>query len=127
MILSLQKCDIASILLSLIHFFLPLAESRGMTIKYHSIPDSLILLLDQEKIEKVISNLISNAIKYSDTAKKTNNVIISVVTHPDKALINIQDNGIGMTRRQVKRVFDRFYQADSSLSRQADGTGPVCL
>ncbi|MCK4753538.1 MAG: histidine kinase, partial [Planctomycetes bacterium] len=36
---------------------------------------------------------------------------------------SVKDNGIGITRRQIKRVFDRFYQVDSSLSRQAEGTG----
>jgi len=69
---------------------------------------------DRIRIFEIFRNLISNAIKYSDTAKKTNNVIISVVTHPDKALINIQDNGIGISKESITKIFEMFYRGHES-------------
>ncbi len=65
---------------------------------------------DRIRLFEIFRNLISNAIKYSDPDKKANTVNISVVTHPDKALINIVDNGIGINPESINRIFEMFYR-----------------
>ena len=69
---------------------------------------------DRIRLFEIFRNLISNAIKYSDPAKKVNSVNISVVTHPDKALINIQDNGIGISKESITKIFEMFYRGHES-------------
>ena len=68
----------------------------------------------------VLVNLLDNAYKYSLHNKQ---IELKVFSQDSYICFSVKDNGIGMTRRQTKRVFDRFYQADSSLSRRASGTG----
>ena len=65
-------------------------------------------------------NLLDNAYKYSYDDKK---IELKVFSEDNFVCFTIKDNGIGMNRRQVKKIFDRFYQADTSLSRRAEGTG----
>ncbi len=75
---------------------------------------------DYEKIQRVIYNLIDNAVKFSNE-----NGIINVVTiiKDKKVFISIKDNGRGVTEEEKKRIFDRFYKADSSRGLDKKGSG----
>ena len=75
---------------------------------------------DRDAMVTVLVNLLDNAYKYSYDNKQ---IELRVFSEESFICFSVKDNGIGMTRRQIKKVFDRFYQADSSLSRQAEGTG----
>ena len=75
---------------------------------------------DKDAMVTVLVNLLDNAYKYSYDDKQ---IELKVSCINDLVCFTVTDNGIGMTTRQIKKVFDRFYQADSSLSRQAEGTG----
>jgi signal transduction histidine kinase len=57
---------------------------------------------------------------YSYDDKK---IELKVFSEDSLVCFSVKDNGIGMTRRQIRKIFDRFYQVDSSLSRRADGVG----
>lgn len=78
------------------------------------------IMADKDAMVTVLVNLLDNAYKYSSLDKQ---IELKVFAQEAKVCFSIKDNGLGMTRRQIKKVFDRFYQADSSLSRQAEGTG----
>ncbi len=82
--------------------------------------DLLSIMADKDAIVTVLVNLLDNAYKYSYDNKQ---IELKVFAQESEVCFSVRDNGIGMTNRQVKKVFDRFYQADSSLSRQAEGTG----
>ncbi|MDD5459932.1 MAG: HAMP domain-containing sensor histidine kinase [Phycisphaerae bacterium] len=75
---------------------------------------------DKDAMVTVLVNLLDNACKYSGDDKK---IELSVFSEDGYVCLAIKDNGIGMTRRQLKRAFDRFYQVDSSLARRAEGCG----
>ena len=68
----------------------------------------------------VLVNLLDNAYKYSNETKE---IELNSFTENNLVYFAVKDNGIGMTRRQTKKIFDRFYQADTSLARRAEGTG----
>lgn len=88
-----------------------------------TIDDSLpSIMADKDATVTVLVNLLDNAYKYSYDNKQ---IELKVFAQEAGVCFSVKDNGIGMTRRQMKRVFDKFYQADSSLSRsrQAEGTG----
>ena len=81
----------------------------------------LEVFADKQKIKQVLVNLVENSIKYGKESGETNAGIYEV----DKAtiLIEISDDGIGMLKNQVPRVFERFYRTDSARSRKVGGTG----
>lgn len=75
---------------------------------------------DKDAMVTVLVNLLDNSYKYSGEDKK-----IKLRVYPANRSICfvVKDNGIGMTRRQIRKAFDRFYQADTSLARRAEGAG----
>ena len=83
-------------------------------------PDEPVeLFIDKEKMEQVLKNTLSNAIKYSPEGSVTR--VIGEVFE-DYCRVSVEDRGIGMTPHQMEKIFDRFYRADSSDSAPR-GTG----
>ena len=81
----------------------------------------LMVYADEEKIEQVISNLITNAIKYN---KEENGIVnINCENIGDKYKIEVEDNGIGIKKESIGRIFERFYRVDTDRSRKKGGTG----
>jgi len=81
------------------------------------VPD---ILADRDAIVTVLVNLLDNSYKYSHDEK---HIEMRVYSDDDTVCFRVSDNGIGMSRRSAKKIFKRFYQADRSLSRGAEGCG----
>jgi signal transduction histidine kinase len=79
-----------------------------------------MLHADKDAMVTVLINLLDNACKYSYDNKQ---IELKVFAEDGSVCFAVKDNGIGMSKRVTKRVFKRFYQADSSLSRRAEGAG----
>lgn len=75
-----------------------------------NIREDLIILSDREKVFVVLSNLVSNAIKYSPYA---GTITISVYESEDKIRIEVEDEGKGLSKEDIERIFDKFYKKDS--------------
>jgi len=75
---------------------------------------------DSDKIEQVIVNLIDNAIKYTNEAGQIN---ILLLERQNEITFTVRDNGIGIPREDIDRVFERFYRVDKARSRELGGTG----
>jgi signal transduction histidine kinase/DNA-binding response OmpR family regulator len=91
-------------------------------IKYLFYPEELEIMayIDEEKIEKVIHNLLSNAFKFT---KEGGEVVLYVKVVDNQAAIVVKDTGIGISTNQLNKVFDRFYQVDNSQTRSYEGSG----
>ncbi|MCJ7580901.1 MAG: cell wall metabolism sensor histidine kinase WalK, partial [Candidatus Aminicenantes bacterium] len=76
-------------------------------------------LIDKDKIEQVLRNIIDNAIKYSP---KGNEIRITGIKENNDIKVSVKDEGIGMTPEQVDKIFDKFFRADTSDSAPT-GTG----
>lgn len=85
------------------------------------LPDDMVLHTDPVALELVLRNLLDNAIKYSDPPRE---VTLRATVDPKHALvIEVQDNGVGIPKGELKRVFERFYRVDDEVVRSRRGTG----
>ena len=75
---------------------------------------------DRGRIGQVIDNLVSNAIKYTDEKGK---ITINISKVEDKAVMVVEDTGIGISPEDQTRVFERFYRTDKSRTRKTGGAG----
>ena len=82
--------------------------------------DDFKIKADKDKIEQVIVNLIDNAVKYTNEGGQIN---IYILDQQNDITVTIRDNGIGIPKEDVDRVFERFYRVDKARSRELGGTG----
>jgi signal transduction histidine kinase/ligand-binding sensor domain-containing protein/DNA-binding response OmpR family regulator len=101
--------------------FESLAERKDIILKVKSTNNKIEVYFDKEKMEKIITNLISNAFKFTPVGG-TITVSISE-TEMNSVTIKLRDTGIGISEEEIPRLFDRFYQVDSSQTREQKGTG----
>jgi two-component system phosphate regulon sensor histidine kinase PhoR len=85
----------------------------------HDIPQDMIVLCDHDKVRRVLANLIHNAVIWSPPGET---ITIHAQLEGDEVVVSVFDNGPGVTPDQTERIFERFYQADSSRS-VSEGTG----
>jgi two-component system phosphate regulon sensor histidine kinase PhoR len=83
-------------------------------------PDLPDVLADPARLEQVIVNLLHNAIKFTESGGE---VRIRGEHQADKILFSVQDNGIGIPREDLSRIFERFYKADRARSSGGTGLG----
>jgi DNA-binding response OmpR family regulator/two-component sensor histidine kinase len=124
--LHLQQGDVIHFLRYIVESFQSLAESQKKQFHFLSEIDSLYVQYDGEKLRQIVSNLLSNALKFTP---EKGNVYISIAanTKADKAnatlVIKVKDTGIGIPESQLEHIFERFYQLDNSHTRKTEGTG----
>ena len=99
-------------------------EQKGIKLLFTTTIEEMVVGIDVEKYERILLNLLSNAIKFT-TSQKTVIVKISrkIVRGKYNLSIQVKDQGIGIPIDKQKIIFERFGQADSSLTRPAEGTG----
>ncbi len=101
--------------------FESLSEARDVMIKIKSDKELIETYFDREKMIKVFSNLLSNAFKFTPERE---NVIVSITeTLNNTVEIRIRNTGIGIPQKELPKLFDRFYQVDSSQTKEYEGTG----
>ena len=85
------------------------------------LPDKSILIeIDPDKLTQVIDNIISNALKYSPEGGK---VTFRVNEHDDKIIVGVTDQGVGIPKGSIDKIFGRFYRVDKARTRKLGGTG----
>ena len=122
--LQLVQADIVPLVKYLSESFSSLAEYNQINLTVYSEIDALTMDFDASKITSIISNVLTNAIKFTPAFGKII-VHINEVVKKDKAylFIKIKDNGIGIPKEEIPNIFNRFYQSEASLSREGKGTG----
>ncbi|RFS18433.1 ATP-binding protein [Emticicia sp. C21] len=121
----IQEGDLAAFIRHLEASFESLAQSKNISFEYDRSINTYIACFDADKLEKIVSNLLSNAFKFTPEKGK----IAVKTSYSDKDFtINIQDSGIGIETERLPFIFDRFYQVEDSTSlksytRNYEGTG----
>ncbi len=96
------------------------ASNKGVKLSFDSSFRKKIIGIDEEKFERILLNLLSNAIKFTPEGKS---ILVNLRTRNGKICIQVKDSGLGIPKDKMELIFERFGQVDSSLSRQAEGTG----
>lgn len=98
-----------------------LANERNISLQFATKTDKPVMVrADKKRIMEVMNNLVGNGIKYG---KKRGHVKVGFYDLHETVLIEISDNGIGMDKNELPRIFERFYRVDKSRSREQGGTG----
>ena len=96
------------------------ANKMNISLTLSNESNSEIVYADRNKIQQVFMNLISNSIKYG---KENGTTKVRLFDMTDKMLIEVADNGIGISEDALNRLFERFYRVDKNRSREIGGTG----
>lgn len=117
--LSLSQVDISSLIEEGCDLFQPLAENKGLLVEVNT-PTQCLLSGDKSRLQRAVSNLLDNAIKYTRPGGK---ITVSAEEVDKKVIISVQDTGVGISPEEIPRIFDRFFRADKSRSVPGAGLG----
>ena len=128
--LALERCQLslADIVASEVATYTPQAGKRGIAIQLEARGDTIVVG-DRKKIRQVVSSLISNAVKFTPdrgrigVAVHPGPLAPGEHAHPRAIQLVVSDSGIGISRDQVGKIFEPFFQVDSSSTRAFGGTG----
>ena len=85
-----------------------------------SVPENLVVQADRTRLEQILGNLIDNAVKFN---RPGGLITVNAEQAGDKAVIFIEDTGVGISALDLRRIFERLYRADKSRSNRIEGTG----
>ena len=123
----LVEADILNCLRILVYEYLSMAERRNIKFTI-DIPDgSFVTFFDQDKIEKITSNLLSNAFKFTPSWGMVS-CSVSIAkpeagNEPDYISISVKDTGTGISNENIEKIFDRFYRVDGQWEKDGSGAG----
>ncbi|MDV3427839.1 MAG: PAS domain-containing sensor histidine kinase [Bacillota bacterium] len=95
-------------------------ESQGITLIFDTNAEEKIMACDSDKIERIMLNLISNAVKFT---KSGGSIFVNLKDRGDKVIISVKDTGIGISEKNQNLIFGRFIQVDKSFARNTEGSG----
>ncbi|MDE6347498.1 MAG: helix-turn-helix domain-containing protein [Bacteroides sp.] len=122
--LTLSEGDIVAYVRSICHSFLMLSEKKHVHLTFFSAMESLNMSFDEDKIGKVVMNLLSNAFKFTPEGGRVEVALEMSKEVSGKLLIKVSDTGIGIKDEDKERIFERFYQVEQEEPRhQSTGSG----
>jgi len=96
------------------------AKEKNLSLEFDEPKERIENLVDKEKIREVVLNLLDNAIKYTPDG---GTIEISTFYDEKGVTLTVKDNGIGIPKEDLPRIFERFYRVDKARSRELGGTG----
>lgn len=115
-----RAVSVARIIEEVVGSFADMASKRNITLKAELERDELFVEADGSKISIALSNLVKNAIMFTDDG---GHVFVSGQSIPGYVKVSVTDDGIGIPSRDLPRVFERFFQSESHLTRRHGGMG----
>jgi signal transduction histidine kinase len=97
-------------------------ESKNIRLDFiNMVPDDTLVIADPEQMRRVINNIIGNSVKYLD--KENGLIEIRILDELDSIRVEIEDNGKGISQKDLARIFERFYRTDASRNSMKGGSG----
>ena len=120
--LNISEVDLEQLIKNIIYNNESFALEKNRKIEYNL--EKIKAHIDKEKISQVIVNLISNAIRYTNcNCERLGKIIIRLYKEENLIKISVKDNGIGIPKKSLDYIFERFYRVDKSRCRNTGGTG----
>lgn len=116
--LALGTIDLRDIVARVVSAYAPLADRNGTAVLVHA-PEPATAEVDARRIERILRNLVVNAIEHSESEP----IDIWVESDSEAVAIAVRDHGVGFQAAQAKQVFHRFWRADPARARMVGGTG----
>jgi signal transduction histidine kinase/DNA-binding response OmpR family regulator len=114
-----EPVDLQELLSGLKETLEPVADEKKLVLSFETEGMPSTISSDRDRLRQVLTNLITNGLKYSDEGTVT----VTVETRDDRVAMIVTDQGIGMTEQQVEKIFDPFHQVDGSETRERGGVG----
>ena len=115
-----EVVEISPLVQDILSIVQPLSQKKSQELIVH-VPDSVVLLsIDPVQITDALVNVLDNAVKYTNEKGK---IEFEVTVRDDQAVFRIKDNGPGIPKELLPRIFERFYRVDKARSREQGGTG----
>lgn len=118
--LKVGKSDIVNFTQEIFESFKPLSEKNNIQYSYHTEEQQLVFYFDKDAMEKILFNLLSNAFKYT---KAGQSIHVELVKKNDTVQIQVTDTGVGISEKDLSKVFDRFYQVNNREMNLGSGVG----
>jgi len=113
------ELDVDAVVDSLVRDSGPRFQERRLEV-HHSSSGRATALADPRAVEQILTNLLDNAVKYTEPGGR---IEIQVESGPTKVRVRVRDTGIGIPEQDLGRIFERFYRVDKARSRALGGTG----
>jgi putative two-component system response regulator len=117
--LRLVRADLSDFVQETVDSFKPIAERKGIRLEFRRIGDVPAIYIDANKFERVLTNLVRNALKFTDKGS----VQLTLQAAGPWIVLVVEDTGIGIASDHLASIFERFRQADGSSTRRYEGTG----
>ena len=114
-----EKTEMKNYLAPVLESFVPVFEKAGINFSV-SLEENLICEIDRNKFRHVIDNLLSNALRYTNSGGSVDTRLYS---RDNEVCIEVSDTGIGISEKDLPNIFERFYRADESRTRVTGGSG----
>ncbi|NVM57155.1 MAG: PAS domain-containing protein, partial [Desulfobacterales bacterium] len=118
--LELEEVDMSTLITETLQSLQGLAGEKGISMTYTPPKTSVIVKADRRRLQQVLVNLVANAIKFSE-AHRT--ILVTGEVTNDNVTIKVIDQGPGIPAEELPKLFDKFYQAHSTVKRAVGGTG----
>lgn len=115
-----QNHDIVKIVEDITVSIVEFTKIKGIRLLFDTDVEEKIIACDVDKIERIILNLISNAIKFTDSE---GNIFVNIFDKGENILISVKDTGIGIPKDKQEMIFERFVQVEETLVRNHEGSG----
>lgn len=118
--IKLENINIVYAIENIVDSVVDFVKSKGINIIFDTTTEEKITAVDEDKLERIILNILSNAIKFTDPG---GTIFINISEDINNTIVSIRDTGIGIDDSMKKVIFERFVQIDKSISRNSEGTG----
>lgn len=119
--LVVEKFDVVRLVEEVFEMEQMLASERKVSLEFVQRPERPVMVkADKKRMTEVLSNLVNNGIKYN---RKKGTVKVAFYDLEDHIMVEVADTGFGIDKKDLPRVFERFYRVDKSRSREQGGTG----
>ncbi len=96
------------------------AKGQSLALRMGNVDEAVLVRVDEQALRQILNNLLENAIKYTPERGR---ITLACRPRDEHVEFEVSDNGIGIARDELPRVFERFYRVDEARSRSEDGTG----